>query len=103
MSDRSASLPDTRLRLVFESGLVLGAGKIALLEALKLKEGSSISAASRQTAISYRKTRQLIDALNSAFDTPVVISSRGRARAFGPLSPFSPHRLRELHAPTTLF
>lgn len=101
MSDRSASLPDTRLRLVFESGLVLGAGKIALLEALKLKEGSSISAASRQTAISYRKTRQLIDALNSAFDTPVVISSR--ARAFGPLSPFSPHRLRELHAPTTLF
>lgn len=99
MSDRSASLPDTRLRLVFESGLVLGAGKIALLEALK--EGGSISAASRQTAISYRKTRQLIDALNSAFDTPVVISSR--ARAFGPLSPFSPHRLRELHAPTTLF
>ncbi|WP_299261374.1 winged helix-turn-helix domain-containing protein [uncultured Kushneria sp.] len=71
----AAPCPDTKLRLVFDNGLVLGPGKIALLEAIR--ETGSIAAAARCTAISYRKTRHLIDALNGAFDQPLVLSSKG--------------------------
>ncbi|WP_456269576.1 winged helix-turn-helix domain-containing protein [Kushneria sp. AK178] len=69
--------PATKLRLVFEGGLVLGPGKIDLLEAIR--DTGSISAAARQTNISYRKTRHLIDALNAAFSQPLVRSSKGGA------------------------
>ncbi|REC95490.1 winged helix-turn-helix domain-containing protein [Kushneria indalinina] len=72
-----ASGPATKLRLVFEGGLVLGPGKIDLLEAIR--DTGSISAAARQTNISYRKTRHLIDALNTAFSQPLVRSSKGGA------------------------
>ncbi len=72
-----ASGPETKLRLVFDNGLILGPGKIALLEAIS--ETGSIAAAARCTAISYRKTRHLIDALNGAFGQPLVLSSKGGA------------------------
>lgn len=72
-----APCPNTRLRLVFDNGLVLGPGKIDLLEAVS--ETGSISAAARRTHISYRKTRHLIDALNEAFSQPLVLSSKGGA------------------------
>ncbi|SPJ33875.1 winged helix-turn-helix domain-containing protein [Kushneria phyllosphaerae] len=71
------SCPETKLRLVFDNGLVLGPGKVALLQAIS--ETGSIAAAARCTAISYRKTRHLIDALNGAFDQPLVLSSKGGA------------------------
>lgn len=71
------SCPETKLRLMFDNGLVLGPGKIALLEAIR--ETGSIAAAARCTAISYRKTRHLIDALNGAFGQPLVLSSKGGA------------------------
>ncbi|MFC0337055.1 molybdate transport system regulatory protein [Kushneria avicenniae] len=71
------SRPQTKLRLVFDGGLVLGPGKIDLLEAIH--DTGSISAASRRTGISYRKTRHLIDALNAAFQQPLVCSSKGGA------------------------
>ena len=71
------SCPETKLRLVFDNGLILGPGKVALLEAVQ--ETGSIAAAARQTSISYRKTRHLIDALNGAFDQPLVRSSKGGA------------------------
>lgn len=70
-----AAGPATKLRLVFEDGLELGPGKVDLLEAIQ--ETGSISAAARQTSISYRKTRHLIDALNTAFSQPLVLSSKG--------------------------
>ncbi|GHC15038.1 hypothetical protein GCM10010082_01820 [Kushneria pakistanensis] len=73
----ATSCPTTKLRLVFDGGLVLGPGKIDLLEAIR--ETGSISAAARRTNISYRKTRHLIDALNTAFGQPLVLSSKGGA------------------------
>lgn len=77
MTTHPGRYPQTKLRLVFDNGLVLGPGKIALLEAIS--ETGSISAASRRTAISYRKTRNLLDELNSAFAQPLVLSSKGGA------------------------
>lgn len=71
------SCPETKLRLVFDNGLILGPGKVALLEAIQAT--GSITAAARQTSISYRKTRHLVDALNGAFGQPLVCSSKGGA------------------------
>ncbi|MFC0267376.1 winged helix-turn-helix domain-containing protein [Kushneria aurantia] len=73
--------PEVKLRLVVGSGVLIGPGRIALLEAIR--ECGAIAAAARRTGISYRKTRTLIDELNIAFDRPVVHSSRGGAEHGG--------------------
>ncbi len=73
----------TRLtvRLDFEAGRRLGAGKIALLEAID-KTGS-ISAAGRAHAMSYRRAWLLVDELNQLFASPLVAAHHGGAKGGG--------------------
>ena len=69
------------IRLDFELGRRLGAGKVALLEAIE-KTGS-ISAAGRAHQMSYRRAWLLVDELNQLFATPVVAAHHGGAKGGG--------------------
>lgn len=69
------------IRLDFESGRRLGAGKIALLEAID-KTGS-ISAAGRAHNMSYRRAWLLVDELNRLFSKPVVAAHQGGVKGGG--------------------
>jgi molybdate transport system regulatory protein len=73
----------TRLtvRLDFDAERRLGAGKIALLEAIE-KTGS-ISAAGRAHAMSYRRAWLLVDELNQLFAAPLVAAHHGGAKGGG--------------------
>ncbi len=73
----------TRLtvRLDFEAGRRLGAGKIALLEAIDAT--GSISAAGRVHAMSYRRAWLLVDELNQLFALPLVAAHHGGAKGGG--------------------
>ena len=69
------------IRLDFELGRRLGAGKVALLEAID-KTGS-ISAAGRAHQMSYRRAWLLVDELNQLFAKPVVAAHHGGVRGGG--------------------
>ena len=69
------------IRLDFELGRRLGAGKIALLESIE-KTGS-ISAAGRAHQMSYRRAWLLVDELNQLFSEPVVSAHHGGAKGGG--------------------
>jgi molybdate transport system regulatory protein len=69
------------IRLDFEHGRRLGAGKIALLESIE-KTGS-ISAAGRAHQMSYRRAWLLVDELNQLFATPVVAAHHGGVKGGG--------------------
>ncbi len=69
------------IRLDFDEVRRLGAGKVALLEAIN-KEGS-ISAAGRAHGMSYRRAWLLIDELNQLFIEPLVAAHHGGAQGGG--------------------
>ena len=69
------------IRLDFESGRRLGAGKIALLEAIE--RTGSISAAGRAHKMSYRRAWLLVDELNRLFETPLVSAHHGGTKGGG--------------------
>jgi molybdate transport system regulatory protein len=69
------------IRFDFELGRRLGAGKIALLEAVE-KTGS-ISAAGRAHQMSYRRAWLLVDELNQMFLEPVVSAHHGGVKGGG--------------------
>ena len=73
----------TRLtvRLDFDAGRRLGAGKIALLESID-KTGS-ISGAGRVHAMSYRRAWLLVDELNQLFAAPLVATHHGGVKGGG--------------------
>lgn len=64
-----------KIRIEFDGGLVLGPGKIELLEGIR--ETGSISAAGRRMQMSYKRAWDLIDAMNRHFEPPVVMASKG--------------------------
>ena len=69
------------IRLDFDSGRRLGAGKIALLESI---DGTgSISAAGRAHAMSYRRAWLLVDELNQLFAAPLVSAHHGGPKGGG--------------------
>jgi molybdate transport system regulatory protein len=70
-----------RLRIAMGKGLILGPGKIDLLEAIVRK--GSISAASREMGMSYRRAWLLVEALNQMFSDPVVVAAPGGAHGGG--------------------
>jgi molybdate transport system regulatory protein len=76
------SMP-TRLtiRFDFDAGRRLGAGKIALLEAID--QTGSISAAGRVHAMSYRRAWLLVEELNQLFAAPLVAAHHGGAKGGG--------------------
>src|SRR6478735_5884654 len=72
-----ASRPVDRLsiRLDLASGLRIGPGKIAVLE--EIARSGSISAAGRALRMSYRRTWELVEDLNTGLGTPVVETAAG--------------------------
>ena len=69
------------IRLDFELGRRLGAGKVALLEAIEAT--GSISAAGRAHKMSYRRAWLLVDELNKLFAEPVVAAHHGGMKGGG--------------------
>ncbi len=69
------------IRLDFDAGRRLGAGKIALLESIDLT--GSISAAGRAHRMSYRRAWLLVDELNQLFAAPLVEAHHGGAKGGG--------------------
>jgi molybdate transport system regulatory protein len=64
-----------RMRIQQAGAIVLGPGKVALLEAVK--EHGSISAAARSLAMSYRRAWLLMDELNRSLELPATLSEHG--------------------------
>lgn len=84
------------LRIDFPEKARLGRGKIQLLE--HIRDTGSISAAGRAMDMSYRRAWQLVDALNSMFTEPSVISQRGGKQGGGALlTPFGEELIRRFH------
>lgn len=67
--------PAFQLRLVAEKDVVLGPGKADLLDAVA--RTGSISAASRELGMSYKKAWQLIVTMNQRFSAPLVSTESG--------------------------
>ena len=70
-----------RLRVSVDAQVVIGPGKVALLEAVV--ETGSISAAARSLGMSYRRAWLLLDALNHALAEPALLSATGGQRGGG--------------------
>jgi len=64
-----------RLRILFAPDIVLGPGKVDLLEGIR--DTGSISAAGRRMKMSYKRAWDLVDALNHYFTEPVIHTSKG--------------------------
>src|ERR1700722_18494612 len=63
------------VRIDLACGLRIGPGKVAVLEAIA--RSGSISAAGRALRMSYRRTWELVEDLNSGLGTPVVQTAAG--------------------------
>ena len=63
------------IRIDLAGGLRIGPGKVAVLE--EIARSGSISAAGRALRMSYRRTWELVEELNSGLGTPVVETAAG--------------------------
>lgn len=72
---RRSARPCPQLRITVKPGMVLGPGKIELLEAID--RSGSISAAARTMGMSYRRAWLLADALNRMFGRAVISALPG--------------------------
>jgi molybdate transport system regulatory protein len=70
-----------RLRIIMGEGLILGPGKVDLLEAIE--RHGSISAGAREMGMSYRRAWLLVDAMNQMFKEPVVVAAPGGSHGGG--------------------
>src|SRR5690606_16107996 len=78
--------PCFQLRLVIDRDVVLGPGKADLLE--RIDACGSISAASRDLGMSYKKAWQLIATRNRCFPPPLIApSSAGSQRGGAQVTP----------------
>jgi molybdate transport system regulatory protein len=72
-SARSPARP--QIRIMFRKAIAMGPGKADLLRAIG--ETGSISAAARHMGMSYRRAWLLVDTMNQAFKSPVVVTLTG--------------------------
>ncbi len=70
-----------RLRITMGEGLILGPGKVDLLDAIG--RSGSISAAARDMGMSYRRAWLLVDELNHMFKKPLVVAEAGGTHGGG--------------------
>ncbi len=77
----NSSTVHVRVRIDFDSGYSIGAGKVALLE--RIGVCGSLSQAARQLGLSYRRAWDLLDDLNHAFAEPVATTAIGGAHGGG--------------------
>lgn len=64
-----------QIRILFRKAIAMGPGKADLLRAIE--ETGSISAAARKMEMSYRRAWLLVDTMNQAFKSPVVVTLTG--------------------------
>src|ERR1700722_13767656 len=69
------------IRIDLASGLRIGPGKIAVLE--EIARSGSISAAGRAMQMSYPRTGELVEDLNTGLRTPVVAPAAGGSSGGG--------------------
>jgi molybdate transport system regulatory protein len=67
--------PGLTLRVLAEGEPAIGPGKAELMRLIE--NTGSISAAAREMKMSYRRAWQLVEALNSSFTQPVIVTSIG--------------------------
>jgi molybdate transport system regulatory protein len=65
----------SRIWIEADDNILLGEGRVALLEAIE--ETGSLSKAAKSLKMSYKKAWSLIDALNSRAERPVITTSIG--------------------------
>jgi molybdate transport system regulatory protein len=73
--DRTRAGDRLNIRIDLAGGLRIGPGKVAVLE--EIARSGSISAAGRALRISYRRTWELVEDLNTGLGTPVVATAAG--------------------------
>ena len=73
--------PAPNFRLQIKRGVVLGPGKVALLE--HIAELGSISQAGKAMQMSYRTAWELVSQMNEHFVEPLVTSTKGGVRGGG--------------------
>src|SRR6201996_9857742 len=74
-SDASQTADRLSIRLDLACGARIGPGKVAVLE--EIARSGSISAAGRALRMSYRRTWELVEDLNTGLGTPVVATAAG--------------------------
>ncbi|MDI9846620.1 LysR family transcriptional regulator [Rhodoblastus sp. 17X3] len=85
-----------QLRVIVAPGIWIGPGKTALLQGIR--ETGSISAAGRSIAMSYKRAWYLVEAMNSHFDGPLVVASKGgRSGGGARLTPLGEEVLAAFH------
>ena len=72
-----------RIRVVSDSQIALGPGKVDLLE--KIERSGSISKAARELGLSYRRAWTLVDTMNKSFKSYLVQGSAGGGKGGGSL------------------
>ena len=77
----SKRYPGLTLRVLAQHFPTMGPGKAALIEAID--RSGSISGAAREMEMSYRRAWQLVDAINSSFTEPLVVTATGGKRGGG--------------------
>lgn len=80
-STRAKRYPGLMLRIQDDEVPAMGPGKARLVELIG--ETGSISAAARAMDMSYRRAWQLVDALNTSFKEPIVLTAIGGKRGGG--------------------
>ncbi|MDE3027655.1 MAG: winged helix-turn-helix domain-containing protein [Paracoccaceae bacterium] len=81
MNDPMPTETKLRLRVVFGDGIMIGPGKVELLE--HIRDTGSISAAGRAMGMSYKRAWMLVEVMNAAFCDPLVASVRGGPQGGG--------------------
>jgi molybdate transport system regulatory protein len=69
------------IRISHQSGIAMGPGKAELLETID--RCGSISAASKQMGMSYRRAWELVNVMNDCFNEPLVRTNPGRGNLSG--------------------
>ena len=70
-----------RIRVVSDSQIALGPGKVDLLE--EIERSGSISQAARELGLSYRRAWTLVDTMNKSFKSYLVEGSAGGGKGGG--------------------
>ena len=96
---RKSSKQDLKpqIRIMFRKAIAMGPGKADLLRAID--ETGSISAAARQMEMSYRRAWLLVDTMNQAFKSAVVVTlTGGKAGGGAAVTEFGKEVLRRYSA-----
>jgi len=78
---KPARYPGLTLRVLTTRVPAMGPGKAALIEAID--RSGSISGAAREMEMSYRRAWQLVEAINSSFKEPLVVTATGGKQGGG--------------------